>query len=204
MQVKFLALCVAAAMFALPAVSQAQVGNGGAAYSDVTGAGKWFEVMPRFVNAAQDALMADSNMLAALGLKAEAAVVMSRAAEMKSDATPGTVEEIMAMHANAQTTLTPKLAATGVALSDEAKVQFSKGIDGLARGISQIDAMSGDLPGLKKMMRDAGNKARTGFFVSKSLAQYRKDMKQQLRDAITFARANSVVFPPEAELLTKE
>lgn len=204
MQAKFLTLCVAAAIFALPAVSHAQVGNGGGTYSEVNGASKWFEVMPKFVDVAQDALMADSNMLAALGMNAEAAAVISRAAEMKSDATPGTVEDIMAMHATAQAALTPRLAATGAALSDSAKVQFSKGIDGLARGIAQIDAMSGDLPGLKKMMRDAGTKARTGFFVAKSLGQYRKDMKQQLRDAIAFARANGIVFPPEAEALTKE
>lgn len=204
MQAKMLTLCIAAAIFAVPGLSHAQLGNGGAAYSEVTGASKWFEVMPRFVDAAQDALTADSNMLAALGMNAEAATVVSRAAEMKSDATPGTVEDIMAMHTAAAAALTPKLAATGVALSDSAKVQFSKGIDGLARGIMQIDAMSGDLPGLKKMMRDAGTKARTGFFVAKSLGQYRKDMKQQLRDAIAFARANGIVFPPEAELLTKE
>lgn len=204
MQIKFLTLCVAASMFAMPAVSHAQVGNGGAAYSEVNGASKWFEVMPRFVDAAQDTLTADSNMLAALGMPAEAAAVVSRAAEMKSDATPGTVEEIMAMHATAVAALTPKLGATGVVLSDSAKAQFSKGIDGLARGLGQIDALSGDLPGLKKMMRDAGTKARTGFFVAKSLGQYRKDMKQQLRDAIAFARANGIVFPPEAEALTKE
>jgi hypothetical protein len=204
MQVKFVTLCIAAALCAAPAVSHAQLGNGGATYSEVTGATKWSQVMPMFVDAAQDVLTADSNMLAALGLNAEAAVVVSRSAEMKFDATPGTVEEIMAMHTTAATTLAPKLAGAGVALSDSAKAQFSKGIDGLARGVGQIDAMSGDLPGLKKMMRDAGAKARTGSFVAKSLGQYRKDMKQQLRDAIAFARANGIVFPPEAELLTKE
>lgn len=193
-------------MFAAPAVSQAQsaVGNGGATYADITGTSKWFDVMPRFVDAAQDALLADANLLAAVGMPQQAAAVVSRSKELTAGATPGTVEEIMAQHRAAVVALLPKLAATGVVLGDDSKVLFSRGIDGLARAVKQVDSMSSDLPGLKKMMRDAGEKARTGYAVSKALSLYRTEMKQELQAAIAFAKANSLPFPPEAELRTGE
>ncbi|MBC7684932.1 MAG: hypothetical protein H7176_06840 [Bdellovibrionales bacterium] len=204
MHSKLLTLCVAAAIFAIPAASHAQLGNGGGTYADVTGVSKWIDVMPRFVDAAQDALAADANLLAALGMPEQAAAVMSRSKEMTVDATAGTVEEIMVQHSAAVALLAPKLAASGVTLSEADKVQLSKGIDGLARALVQIDALSTDLPGLKKMMRDSGAKARTGYFVSKSLALYRAEMKQELRAAIAFAKANSVPFPPDAEIRTAQ
>lgn len=204
MHLKFFTLCVAAAMFAVPSASHAQLGNGGGTYADVTGVSKWLDVMPRFVDAAQDALAADANLLAALGMPEQAASVMSRSKEMTVNASAGTIEEIMAQHSAAVAVLAPKLATSGEALSDASKVQLSKGIDGLAQALVQIDGMSGDLPGLKKMMRDAGAKARSGYFVSRSLGQYRGEMKQQLRAAIAFAKANNVPFPPEAQLRTAE
>lgn len=204
MHPKLLTLCVAAAIFAVPVASHAQLGNGGGTYADVTGVSKWIDVMPRFVDAAQDALAADANLLAALGMPEQAAVVVSRSKEMTVDATAGTVEEIMAQHSAAVALLAPKLAASGVTLSEAGKEQLSKGIDGLARALVQIDALSTDLPALKKLMRDSGAKARTGYFVSKSLGQYRADMKQELRAAIAFAKANSVPFPPDAESRTAQ
>lgn len=204
MHPKFLTLCVAAAIFAIPAASHAQLGNGGGTYADVAGVNKWINVMPRFVDAAQDALSADANLLSALGMPEPAAAVLSRSKEMTVEATVGTVEAIMAQHSAAAALLAPKLAVSGVTLSDEGKAQLSKGIDGLARALVQIDALSTDLPALKKMMRDSGEKARTGYFVSKSLAQYRAEMKQELRAAISFAKANSVPFPPDAESRTAQ
>ena len=137
MHPKLLTLCVAAAIFAVPVASHAQLGNGGGTYADVTGVSKWIDVMPRFVDAAQDALAADANLLAALGMPEQAAVVVSRSKEMTVDATAGTVEEIMAQHSAAVALLAPKLAASGVTLSEAGKEQLSKGIDGLARALVQ-------------------------------------------------------------------
>lgn len=201
MQAKFLTLCVAAAMLAAPVLSHAQVGNGGATYADATGASRWFEVMPKFVDAAHDSINANANLLTALGMTEQAATVLSRAKELNPDATPGTVEEIMAMRSAAAAALAPRLTQTGVALDENGKLLVAKSIDAMARAVSQINAMSGDLPGLKKMMRDAGTKARTGFFVAKSLSQYREDMKAELKAAIAFAKANDVRYAPDADLV---
>lgn len=200
MQAKFLILCIAAAMMAAPPVAQAQVGNGGATYADVTGAGKWFEVMPKFVDAAHDSINANANMLTALGMSDQAAKVLSRAKELTPDSTPGTVEEIMAMRSAAAAALAPRLSQTGVVLDDNAKMLVAKSVDAMARAVTQVTAMSGDLPGLKKMMRDAGTKARTGFFVAKSMSQYRDDMKAELKAVIAFAKANNVPYAPDADL----
>lgn len=201
MQAKFLTLCVAAAMLAAPGVSYAQLGNGGAAYSEITGAGRWFQTMPKFVDAAHDSINANANLLTAVGMPEQAATLLSRAKELNPDATPGTVEEIMAMRSTAAAALAPKLTQTGVVLDDNAKMLVAKSIDAMARAVSQINALSSDLPSLKKMMRDAGTKARTGFFVAKSLSNYRKDMKAELAAAIAFAKANDVRYAPDADLV---
>jgi hypothetical protein len=200
MQNKFLALCAVAAVFATPGLAHAQVGNGGATYSDVTNKNQWSEFMPKFVDATRDSIAAQARLLAALGMSEQATDLAAQAKEFSRAATPGMVEQLMASRSRTSAALSAKLAGA-VTLDAAAKQQFSEGIDFLARAIKQYDDIGTDLPGMKQQLRGAGEKARTALFVAKSLPSYVKDAKQELAAAATFARANGIPVVPEAAAL---
>jgi hypothetical protein len=201
MQNKFLALCAVAAIFANPGMAQAQVGNGGATYSDVNSKNAWAEFTPRFVTATLDALAAQASMMSALGMAEQAAGVTAQAKELTLDTPPGTVESIMAARATAAQALGAKLAAAGASFDAAKKPQFGADIDALARTIKQYEELSTDLPYMKTQLRGAGAKGRTGLFVAKSIPNYTRDMKLELAAAVTFARANNITFAPEVSAL---
>ena len=201
MQNKFLALCAVAAIFANPGIAQAQVGNGGATYSDVTGKNAWADFTPRFVTGTLDAMAAQASMMTALGLAEQAASVTAQAKDLNRDTAPGTVESIMGARAKAAQALSAKLATPGLTLDDAKKGQFGADIDALARAIKLYEEISTDLPWMKTQLRGAGAKGRTGLFVAKSIPNYTRDMKLELAAAVAFARANSIAFAPEVNAL---
>jgi hypothetical protein len=198
MHKKFLALCAVAALFANPGTVQAQVGNGGATYSDVTNKNQWSDFMPKFVDASGESISGQAHLLFAVGLSEQAAPLAAQAKEMSRDATPGMVEQLMATRKSVSSTLTAKLAAGGMTLQPAAKQDFADGVNSLARAIKQYEEMSTDLPGLKAALRGAGAKARTGLFVAKSLPAYVGDVKQELAAAVKFARANQIAVGADA------
>lgn len=204
MQNKFLALCAVAAIFASPGIAQAQVGNGGATYSDVAGKNAWADFTPRFVTGTLDAMAAQASMMTALGLSEQAASVTAQAKDLNRDTPPGMVESIMGARAKAALVLNAKLATPGLTLDDAKKGQFGADIDALARAIKLYEEISTDLPWMKTQLRGAGAKGRTGLFVAKSIPDYIRDMKAELATAVTFAKANKIEFSPEvATLLPK-
>lgn len=198
MQNKFLALCAVAALFAQPGLAQAQVGNGGATYSDVNGKNQWADFMPKFVDATGESIAAQARLLYAVGLSAKANELATQAKEMSRLATPGMVEQLMASRKNVSAILVAKLAAGGMTLEPGPRQDFTDGIDALARAIKQYEAMSTDLAGTKATLRGAGEKARTGLFVAKSLPTYVADARQELAAAVNFARANQIPFGADA------
>jgi hypothetical protein len=198
MQNKFLALCAVAALFAQPGLAQAQVGNGGATYSDVNGKNQWADFMPKFVEASGESIAAQARLLYAVGMSDQANALAVQAKEMSRLATPGMVEQLMASRKNVSTALMSKMAAGGMNLLPGARVDFAEGIDALARSIKLYEAMSTDLPGVKATLRGAGEKARTGLFVAKALPGYVGEAKQELAAAVAFARANAITVGADA------
>jgi hypothetical protein len=201
MQNKFLALCAVAAIFVTPGMAQAQVGNGGATYSDVTGKNAWADFTPRFVNATQDAIAAQASMMTALGLSEQAASVTAQAKDLTRDTPPGMVESIMAARSKAAQALSAKLATPGLMLDDAKKGQFGADVDAVARSIKLYEEISTELPWMKTQLRGAGAKGRTGLFVAKSIPDYTRDMKLELAAAVAFAKANKIEFSAEVNAL---
>lgn len=200
MQNKFFAVCAVAAIFATPGLALAQVGNGGATYSDVNNKNQSADFMPKFVDATGESIAAQARLLVAVGMSEQATALAAQAKDFSRAATPGMVEQLMASRSRTSAALGAKLAG-GVTLDAAAKQQFGEGIDALSRAIKQYNDISTDLPGLKQQLRGAGEKARTALFVAKSLPGYVKDAKQELAAAVTFARGNSIPVVPEASAL---
>ena len=201
MQKKFLAGCAIAALVAHSCLVQAQVGNGGATYSDVNNKNQWAEFMPKFVDATGESIAAQARLLISVGMSEQANALAAQAKEFSRVATPGMVEQLMASRERTSQALAAKLAAGGMTLDAAAKQQFGEGIDALARAIRLYNDMSTDLPGTKQQLRGAGEKARTGLFVAKSLPSYVKEAKQELAAAVKFAGANGVPVGPEVNAL---
>ena len=201
MQKNFLAVCAVAALFAHSGLVQAQVGNGGATYSDVNNKNQWAEFMPKFVDATGESIAAQARLLMSVGMGEQANALAAQAKDFSRAATPGMVEQLMTSRERTSQALAGKLAGGGMTLDAAAKQQFGEGIDALARAIRQYDDISVDLPGTKQQLRGAGEKARTGLFVAKSLPGYIKEAKQELAAAVKFAGANGILVAPDVSAL---
>ncbi|MES2318729.1 MAG: hypothetical protein V4631_14715 [Pseudomonadota bacterium] len=197
MQNKFLALCAVAALAANPGLVQAQVGNGGATYSEVNNKTSLADFMPKFISASRIAIAAQASMDTTVGMADQANALTAQASEMKLDSAPGIVEKVMDARAADALALNAKLASAGLTIDAAKKPQFTADIEDLARSIKQFEELSSDLPYMKTQLRGAGAKGRTGLFVAKSLPGYSKEMKAQLAAAVAFARANAIPFAPE-------
>lgn len=193
MRNKILVVLALAALIGIAGLAEAQAQNGRVA--------AWYELMPKFVDATNGAMTAEARLSSALGLAAQAESVTTAAKNLNAGSSPGTVEQVMATRSAVAQAIAAKLATPGLALDGAAKAQFSDGIDGLARSFKQYEDMSGDLPLLKQVMRNAGDKGRTGLFVAKSMADYKRDAKQELAAAVVFARANSVPYAAEVDAM---
>ena len=197
MQNKFLSMCAVAALVATPALVQAQVGNGGATYSEVNNKTMMAEFMPKFIGASRIAIAAQASMGTAIGMGEQAAALTTQASELKLDSAPGIVEKVMDARNAGALAVNAKLASAGLVIDAAKKPQFGADIEDLARTIKQFEELSIDLPYMKTQLRGAGAKGRTGLFVAKSLPGYVKEMKAELAAAAVFARANGIALAPE-------
>jgi hypothetical protein len=203
MQSKFLALCAVAVLVANPGSAQAQVGNGGATYSDVNNKNQWSEFMPKFVKATLVSIEAQGRLLTAVGMNPQAVALDNQAKDLSRTTPANLIEDLMTARTANSKMLRAKVAAGGINLDAAAKQQFGEGIDFLARAIKQYDEMSEDLPGLKLQMRGAGEKARNGLFVAKSISGYTKEAREELAVALAFATANNIPYPSESSAALK-
>lgn len=201
MQKKLLAVCAAAALFATPGITLAQVGNGGATYSDVTNKNAWAEFTPRFVTATLNAMAAQASMMSTLGMNEPAASVTAQAKDLSRDTPPGMVESIMAARGKAAQALSAKLGTAGVTIDAAKKAQFGADIDAVALAIKEYRELSTDLPYMKTQLRGAGAKGRTGLFVAKSIPDYTSALKAELAGAVAFAKANEIAYAPEVNTI---
>ena len=201
MQKKLLAVCAAAALFATPGITLAQVGNGGATYSDVTNKNAWADFTPRFVTATLNAMAAQASMMSTLGMNEPAASVTAQAKDLSRDTPPGMVESIMAARGKAAQALSAKLGTAGVTIDAAKKAQCGADSDALALAIKEYRELSTDLPYMKTQLRGAGAKGRTGLFVAKSIPDYTSALKAELAGAVAFAKANEIAYAPEVNTI---
>ncbi len=201
MQKKLFAVCAAAALFATPGITLAQVGNGGATYSDVTNKNAWADFTPRFVTATLNVMAAQASMMSALGMDEPAASVTAQAKDLSRDTPPGMVESIMAARAKAAQAFSAKLGSAGVTIDAAKKAQFGADIDAVALALKEYRELSTDLPYMKTQLRGAGAKGRTGLFVAKSIPDYASALKAELAGAVAFAKANAIGYAPEVNTI---
>ncbi|MES2148658.1 MAG: hypothetical protein V4508_02590 [Pseudomonadota bacterium] len=190
---------VASLLLVCAGASHAQLGNGGAAMSDVERANASpATVVERYVRNAQVVLDAEASLLAGVGLKEQAAKAGAQSKALAPDSTRGTIEVAILLQTDSGSALEQKIGGLTLALDDAGRRQFSEGMFELARGITEGAAVSKDLAGMKQKLKTPGQAAAAALYLSKSLPGVVKSLTQTLKAAVDFSKANNISVPPQA------
>ncbi|MES2263479.1 MAG: hypothetical protein V4724_33585 [Pseudomonadota bacterium] len=192
------ALAGAASILASGA-AYAQLGNGGATFSDVEHlSGNGADVVARYVGLAQGVMNAESTLLAAVNLKAAADKAANQGKGLTPDATRGTLESAIKVQVESGQILEQQLGGKAAELNEANKKQFGDGVRELARGVTEYAGMSKDLTGLKKTLKPTGGTATSALYLSKTLPETVKELTHTLKSAIDYSKANNIPVPQEA------
>lgn len=171
----------------------AQLGNGGATYSDVMTSGdKSGDMMRKFVAVTQGTLSAEAAMLAAIGQTADADLAMAQVKNVGTEMNVEVTETVLAAQSKTGAALERGLADKKVAFDEAAKRQFGDAMVALAKSVQEYAGLTKELPALKQALKNAGNPARVSYYASKTVAGSLGEMRQTLKAAAAFARANAV------------
>ncbi|HEU4372545.1 MAG TPA: hypothetical protein VFS02_03595 [Telluria sp.] len=178
----------------------AQLGNGGATYSDVMTSGdKSREMMGKFVAVTRDTLTAEATMLAAIGQAGDADLAMAQLKTVGPDMNVEASETVLAAQTKTGAALERGLAGKQVAFDAAGKRQFGDAMLVLAKSVHEYASLSSELPSLKQALKNSGNKARVSYYASKTVAGSLAEMRQTLRAAAAFARANGIALDATVE-----
>lgn len=171
----------------------AQMGNGGATYSDVMTSGdKSGDMLRKFVAVTQSTMTAEATMLAAIGQVGDADLAMAQVKNVGADLNVEVSETVLAAQTKTGAALERGLADKKVAFDDAGKRQFGDAMLALAKSVQEYASLSKELPSLKQALKNAGNKARVSYYASKTVAGSLGEMRQTLKAAAVFARANAI------------
>jgi hypothetical protein len=178
----------------------AQLGNGGATYSDVmSSSDKSGDLMRTFVAVTQSTMAADATMLAAIGQAGDADKAIAQLKKLTADANIETTEAVLAAQTQAGVALERGLAGKQVVFDEAGKRQFGDAMLALAKSIQEYAALTKQLPALKQSLKMAGTPARVSYYASKTVAGSLGEMRQALKAAAAFARANAIAVGADVE-----
>jgi hypothetical protein len=171
----------------------AQLGNGGATYSDVMTSGdKSGDMMRKFVAVTQNTLTAEAAMLAAIGEAGDADMAMAQMKNLNADSNVEVSEAVLAAQTKTGAALERGLADKKVVFDEAGKRQFGDAMLALAKSVQEYASLTKELPSLKQALKNAGNKARVSYYASKTVSGSLGEMRQTLKAAAAFARANAI------------
>lgn len=178
----------------------AQLGNGGATYSDVMTSGdKSGDMLRKFVAVTQSTMTAEAAMLAAIGQAGDADLAMAQVKNVGADLNVEVSEAVLAAQTKTGAALERGLADKKVAFDEAGKRQFGDAMLALAKSVQEYATLSKELPSLKQALKNAGSKARVSYYASKTVAGSLGEMRQTLKAATVFARANAIAVDAAVE-----
>jgi len=205
---RILALSIAASMLAAAPVSHAQFGNllgavksaGGSSGGADVGA-QQDQLVRSYVAAGKDVSTANSHLLDALGIKAQAVN-----AAATSDALSAKDIEEQDKAISADTAAVSEALKSGATLKDsEAKAKYAQGLLFLAKGVKKYMNMSKDAQGFTSGLSSVSpmqlGKLQAGIYVAKSAPTSLSNLTSVLKSAVDFAKTNGVVIPQDATSL---
>ena len=206
---KILALSIAASILVAAPLSHAQLGNLlGAAKSVAGGSSVGADVgvqqdqlVRSYVAAGKDVSTANSHLLDALGIKAQAVN-----AAATSDSLSAKDIEAQDKAISADTAAVSEALKSGATLKDtEAKAKYAQGLLFLATGVKKYANMSKDAQGFTSGLSSVSplqlGKLQSGIYVAKSAPTSVSNLTNVLKSAIDFAKTNGVEIPKDATSL---
>ena len=175
---------------AIPGVAAATGGGAGSVSSDT--------IVKKYVGGTKSVLSADSNMLAALGLKDQADKAALQAKNLTEGATSSALEDSAKVQTDNSKAIEAKLTGEKVVMDAASKKQFGQGMIDLASGITQYVGMTADLKGFKPDVTSIGGSAGSAFYIAKNLPSSISALGSSLKRAIDFAKSNDIEIPKEA------
>ena len=198
--IKMLTLLAVAALsgsafaIGLPAIPGAAAitggGGGGGASTE--------SIVKKYVGGTKSVLSADSNMLAALGLKEQADKAALQAKNLTEGATSDALEDTAKIQTENSKAIESKLTGEKVVMDAASKKQFGQGMIDLASGITQYVGMSSDLKSFKPDVTSIGGSAGSAIYIAKNLPTSITALGSALKRAMDFAKSNDIEIPKEA------
>ena len=183
------------------ASAQVQLGNGGAALSDVARTGPPAgNMMNDYLDASRRVMGAEAALCDALGLKDEAAQARKLSAELSDDVTIGTLEAAIKAHADLQKRMAGALGSAKPAAGGQSGAAILE----LAAGAKDYKKLTVGLADVKKKLRDTLPKSRNALYIAKVAPDLVDETKAVLNAAIAFAAANGVALAPEVGAIAAE
>lgn len=207
---KILAISIAASILAAAPLSHAQFGNilgniksiGGSGSSGGADVGAQQDQLVRsYVAAGRDVSTANSHLLDALGIKAQAVN-----AAATSDSLSAKDIEAQDKAISADTAAVSEALKSGATLKDnEAKAKYAQGLLFLATGVKKYANMSKNAQaftsGLSSVSPMQFGKLQSGIYVAKSAPTSLSNLTSVLKSAVDFAKTNGVEIPQDATSL---
>jgi hypothetical protein len=195
----FKALASAALLMACSLASaQLPIGNGGALFAGVDKANPNApQILGIYLENARTLLNADRDLLAAVGLSEQAAKTAAEAQGLAADASRSQIENALKVQADSGQALVQKLSANPE-LSAAGRLQFIASVGALSRGLMAASGMSRDLTDIRKTLKGSNSAAISVLYLAKALPGSVKELGQTLQAAVTYAKANNITLPPEA------
>lgn len=200
MNSKRISILFASVLLGASAVASAQMPSLGGLMSAGKGSGAGVtaeQIVSRYVGGTQNVMKADSNMLAAVGLKDEADKVALHAKNLTEGATKDALEGASKLQSDSSKALEQKMSGDKVVMDAASKKQFSLGVQDLAKGVIQYVGMSKDVGAFKPSVTSIGS-AGPAMFVVQNLPGSIKSLASTLKLAIEFSKTNNIPLPKEA------
>jgi hypothetical protein len=202
-------LTVVALLIGIPAITISQVPSFGGLGSKLTGsggggdlAGQQTSLVKSYVAGGKDVLSSQSKLLAALGLKDQAATAQATSSALGEGATAQNLEDAnKAQSANSQA-IADALKNQNATLDAQAKQTYTQGLGLLASGLIKYTGMKQDVAGFSKGLAGPGalqgTKLQAGAYIVKTMPDSISNTTSTLNSAVSFAKSHGIEVPADA------
>lgn len=155
-----------------------------------------------YVAASKDVLTSQSKMLAALGLKDQAAKAQAESDSLSTGATVGNLKDEETVQSDESKALADALKAPVRTLDAQSKKTYTQGLVLLASGLVKYSGMKNDVDAFRSGLSGASilqtQKLQAGAYIVKSFPENLQNLTETMKNAVAFARSHGIEVPPEA------
>jgi hypothetical protein len=204
MKTKFAQLALGLGIAVVSGIAAAQFGGVGSALmggGSGSGSVSAESLVKTYVSGAKNVMVAQGNLLEAVGLKDEAAKSELAAKNLTEGATADSLKDSTTVQTENSKLLSEKFNDKSVTMDANAKKKYSEGLLNLAKGIKDYAVVSKDVKNYKPGVSSISSAGNAAAYVVQSLPTSTSNLTQTLKHAVEFARERKIEVPAEATSL---